>query len=396
MLLSKEVNWELYKGNINNKKQKEGFVKFINNVNEIGANLLTPYEGYEKKAWFSIDGVEFYVTPHKFNDRTYKTVNKFKENLLKNGDEFVGYVKYIKNTGLTATIKTYDGDKIDINIGSYDNFCNSRRDTIEMAKEIGFCVKNYISNSEKAIFYNNYLSFEMKPNHFKTQTYKNAKNFIYSLDSGDKFVEFVDFIDSKCLVAKIKNKFDTHQEISTSTYKLFNEGRNKVYEYCEENNYKILSPYLGVTDKILIDIGCEHGEFWTTPRSIIRTKFKCPKCVTFKGENNPRWNPNITEEERENGRFIKGYNDFVKGVYKRDNYTCQCCGVYGDGKNLNAHHLDGYNWCKDKRIDINNGITLCTNCHKTFHREYGKGHNTKEQYEEWIRQIKSDECKEVS
>ena len=48
------------------------------------------------------------------------------------------------------------------------------------------------------------------------------------------------------------------------------------------------------------------------------------------------------------------------------------------------HHLDSYNWCKEKRVDDTNGITLCENCHKNFHNIYGRGDNTKEQFEEWI------------
>lgn len=48
------------------------------------------------------------------------------------------------------------------------------------------------------------------------------------------------------------------------------------------------------------------------------------------------------------------------------------------------HHLDGYNWCIEKRTDESNGIALCDKCHSNFHTLYGKGNNTKEQYEEWI------------
>lgn len=104
----------------------------------------------------------------------------------------------------------------------------------------------------------------------------------------------------------------------------------------------------------------------------------------FCGENSPRWNNNISSHEREIGRKIVGYNDFIKAVYKRDNYQCVCCGQKGNGSNLNAHHLDGYNWCKDKRTDVNNGVTLCKECHEGFHSIYGKGNNTKEQFNEWI------------
>jgi hypothetical protein len=69
-------------------------------------------------------------------------------------------------------------------------------------------------------------------------------------------------------------------------------------------------------------------------------------------------------------------------ILNRDNYTCQCC--HKRGGNINAHHLDGYDWCKEKRTDVNNAVTLCQDCHSDFHHQYGYGGNTKEQFEEWI------------
>ena len=111
--------------------------------------------------------------------------------------------------------------------------------------------------------------------------------------------------------------------------------------------------------------------------------FRCPKCYDRTGENSPCWNPDLTQEERVYGRKIDGYNDFVKNVFKRDNYTCKCCGNKNGG-NLNAHHLNSYSDFKEQRTDINNGITLCELCHKEFHKAYGYKHNTEEQFNEWI------------
>ena len=106
------------------------------------------------------------------------------------------------------------------------------------------------------------------------------------------------------------------------------------------------------------------------------------KGYKIKGENNPRYNPNLTQEERELGRNIDGYVEWRNEVFKRDNWTCQCCGKNGD---INAHHLNGYNWDKEHRVDIDNGVTLCEDCHREFHQLYGYGYNTKEQYEEFIK-----------
>lgn len=109
----------------------------------------------------------------------------------------------------------------------------------------------------------------------------------------------------------------------------------------------------------------------------------CSLTIINSGENHYLWNPNITEEERIFGRrTIRGYTEFIKAVLHRDNFTCFCCGVHLD--NLQVHHLDGYDWCVEKRCEISNGVALCENCHKNFHLIYGRGNNTKEQFEEWI------------
>lgn len=105
--------------------------------------------------------------------------------------------------------------------------------------------------------------------------------------------------------------------------------------------------------------------------------------IGLRGENSPLWKPNLTQEDRERNRRIDGYCDFIKKVYARDNYTCQCCGKSSDG-DIVAHHLNGYNWDKENRTNIDNGITLCENCHNEFHNLYGRGNNTKEQFKEWL------------
>ena len=108
----------------------------------------------------------------------------------------------------------------------------------------------------------------------------------------------------------------------------------------------------------------------------------CGKKILNSRENSGRWNPNKTDEERENGRDGLEKTEFVKKVMARDNYTCQCC-----NKPLNhdgvVHHLNGWDNFKEQRYDVQNGITLCENCHKNFHSKYGYGNNTKEQFEEW-------------
>ena len=119
---------------------------------------------------------------------------------------------------------------------------------------------------------------------------------------------------------------------------------------------------------------CHNGNYYCR---------SCANKLLHSGKNNPNWNPNKTDEEREKKRNYPEYIDFIKKVLARDNYICQCCGKKSE-QDVEVHHLDGYSWCRERRTDVTNGITLCKNCHGNFHSIYGKGQNTKEQFEEWV------------
>lgn len=108
---------------------------------------------------------------------------------------------------------------------------------------------------------------------------------------------------------------------------------------------------------------------------------KCAHAVLTSGENNKRWNPNLTDKERIQRRSYPEYIEFCRKVKVRDNFTCQCC---GSKRKLEVHHLNGYNWDIDGRLDVKNVVTLCEKCHKNFHYKYGKQNTTKEQFEEWL------------
>lgn len=110
----------------------------------------------------------------------------------------------------------------------------------------------------------------------------------------------------------------------------------------------------------------------------------CANTILHSGKNNPNYKTEITKEERNNRRSNPEYKEFVKRVLTRDNFTCQCCNQSINNIDIEVHHLDGYDWCIEKRTDDTNGICLCSTCHKAFHNEFGYGGNTKQQYEEWI------------
>ena len=49
-------------------------------------------------------------------------------------------------------------------------------------------------------------------------------------------------------------------------------------------------------------------------------------------------------------------------VFERDDYTCQECGERGG--RLQAHHIKSYYEHPESRFGVDNGQTLCADCHK--------------------------------
>lgn len=103
-----------------------------------------------------------------------------------------------------------------------------------------------------------------------------------------------------------------------------------------------------------------------------------------------RVNDELTEKYRLDKRLILStsktvsYDTWRRHVLKRDSGTCVICGyTHKENFDMVAHHLDGFEWCAEKRVDVNNGVTVCYNCHERFHGLYGKGNNTREQFNEF-------------
>jgi 5-methylcytosine-specific restriction endonuclease McrA len=106
------------------------------------------------------------------------------------------------------------------------------------------------------------------------------------------------------------------------------------------------------------------------------------------------WNPNLTQKDRDRTRMFPNYLEWRAEVLKRDLYTCQCCG--STRNKLNAHHLKSYVDNKIERLEVDNGLTLCKECHTIFHNYYKRGKNTPEQYEEFRKRYLNGEFKQLN
>jgi len=103
------------------------------------------------------------------------------------------------------------------------------------------------------------------------------------------------------------------------------------------------------------------------------------------GDKSHLWKGGITPTHNKI-RNSSDYKQWVKDVFKKDDYTCQCCG--GRGVKISAHHKKNfsklYPTMDDLLWDVENGITFCLDCHDVFHVQYGKIDNNQEQVKEFL------------
>jgi hypothetical protein len=102
-------------------------------------------------------------------------------------------------------------------------------------------------------------------------------------------------------------------------------------------------------------------------------------------EKNPRWKSNWSDQQRLLSRLPRRTNEYLawcKEVYRREDYTCRSCRTRGGV--LHAHHIDGWDSTPKKRYDPANGAVLCIRCHRSFHKRFGLGGNTNEQFEKFL------------
>ena len=86
-----------------------------------------------------------------------------------------------------------------------------------------------------------------------------------------------------------------------------------------------------------------------------------------KGKNNWNWKGGITPINQAIRNSVK-YKEWRKQVFERDNYRCIWCGIRGGY--IEADHIKPFAFFPELRFAIDNGRTLCINCHNTT--KYGR------------------------
>ena len=171
------------------------------------------------------------------------------------------------------------------------------------------------------------------------------------------------------------------------TMQLFGRGSNaltrescQVAVFCEEcGMYRIIRGYgkiaelcllcaakLRMTDKVKRKItesmnGGTRTE--ATKQKMSDAQKRRPKTTWNRGEKHHSWKGGLSPWRNALSQ-TPAYKNWRTTVFKRDDYTCQMCNEHGG--RLQAHHIRPVRHHKNDLLifDINNGITLCKECHR--------------------------------
>lgn len=100
---------------------------------------------------------------------------------------------------------------------------------------------------------------------------------------------------------------------------------------------------------------------------ILKRSTYCRNCSgsinspKLRGSDSPSWKGGIYPHNLSIRRSFQ-YKQWAKKVKERDNYTCQICGV--NSVYLHSDHIKEFSNYPELRFDLDNGRTLCVQCHR--------------------------------
>jgi len=96
------------------------------------------------------------------------------------------------------------------------------------------------------------------------------------------------------------------------------------------------------------------------------------QSIRMKGEKHFNWKGGECTRNKKQ-YFDINYKLWREAVFARDLYTCKICGI--SGVYITAHHIKSWANYPDLRYEIDNGQTLCEECHSKTDNYKGRNRN---------------------
>jgi hypothetical protein len=193
----------------------------------------------------------------------------------------------------------------------------------------------------------------------------------------------------KCVIRRVCTYYSVNKEEITEYHRKYRlTNKDKIVEYFNGfASYEIYAPQLGFAETVTMgSVGellvpctyCGKNHSPTIQAALNRImslngkargerRFYCSDackqaCPSYNQER--YWKKQKPATSRE----VSAY--FRQLVLKRDNWICQRCGA-GVEAELHVHHIEGAVQQPGMANDLENGITLCKECHKYAHSQDG-------------------------
>lgn len=106
---------------------------------------------------------------------------------------------------------------------------------------------------------------------------------------------------------------------------------------------------------------------WTSSGSFTKDTFNSDfLSERMKGSKNPNWKGGIAGKF-DSFRHSREYKIWRMSVFQKDRFTCVFCGYKSKGvrpPDIHADHIKSFGDYPELRLAIDNGRTLCIDCHR--------------------------------
>lgn len=140
--------------------------------------------------------------------------------------------------------------------------------------------------------------------------------------------------------------------------------------YCKEHykEHYLQLPEVKARNKIIRVIWNEENKYKIKKQKKEYHKKNLLKFLGYQKKYIAQQGKDLGMTSSQFGFALRVWSESVK---KRDNYTCQICKFKDVQIKLNAHHILYKNRHPELALDVNNGVTLCLDCHYYYHKLNG-------------------------